>query len=137
MAKRPLPQVTPVTRFYWEAGAEGVLKVLRCEDCARWIHPPQPLCPVCLSERVMPQEVAGTGTVYSVTVNHQPWMPDLPIPYAIARIALDGVDDVLITSNVVGPDAIDARIGDRVRVRFEEQEGVWIPLFDRTEAGEA
>ena len=137
MVKRPLPQVTPVSRFYWEAGAEGVLKILRCEDCLRWIHPPQPLCPACLSERVTPQAAAGTGAVYSVTVNHQPWMPGLPLPYVIARVALDGVDGVLITSNIVGSDAIEARIGDRVRVCFEEQDGVWIPLFNRIEALEA
>jgi len=31
---------------------------------------------------------------------------------------------------IVAMDAVDAGIGDRVRVTFEEQGGIWFPLFE-------
>jgi len=131
MATRPRPIVDPLSRFYWEAGKEGGLKLLRCQDCGTWLHPPRPVCSHCLSENVAPEAVAGTGTVYSLTVNHQAWMPGLDLPYVIARVALDGVDGVLLTTNIVGDDALGVAIGDPVRVTFEEQDGIWFPLFER------
>jgi uncharacterized OB-fold protein len=58
-------------------------------------------------------------------------MPGLDLPYVIARVALDGVDGVLLTTNIVGDDALGVAIGDPVRVTFEEQDGIWFPLFER------
>lgn len=51
------------------------------------------------------------------------------MPYVIARVALDGVEDVLLTTNIVGEGSFEAAIGNRVRVCFEAQDGVWFPLF--------
>lgn len=129
MVARPRPRISPLNRFFWEAGREGVLKLLRCQDCGAWLHPVRPICNACLSENVEPEPVAGTGTVYSITVNHQAWVPGLPVPYTIARIELDGVEGVLLTSNIVGEGALEAKIGDRVKVCFEEEDGIWFQLF--------
>jgi len=129
MATRARPIIDPVNEFFWQAGKAGKLQILRCQACETWLHPPRPICATCLSEDVAPETVDGTGTVYSVTVNHQPWVPGLAVPYVIARISLDGVDDVLLTTNIVGEQALDTQIGDRVRVTFEEQGELWFPLF--------
>jgi len=80
---------------------------------------------------VAPEAVSGRGIVYSLTVNHQPWMPGLDVPYVIARVALDGVNDVLLTTNIVGDGALDVSIGDAVYATFEEQGGLWFPVFKR------
>lgn len=133
---RPLPFVSPMNRFYWEAGKDGALKIQRCQDCSTWIHPAQPICRNCLSENVAPEAVAGTGKIFSITINHQMWAPGLEVPYAIARVKLDGVGDtVLLTTNIVGEGALEAKIDDPVKVVFEEQDGVWFPLFERTGTG--
>lgn len=137
MATRPRPRVTPLNRFYWEAGKEGVLKIMRCQDCATWLHPAQPVCRSCLSENVAPQAVAGTASVYSISVNYQAWAPGLDVPYTIARVALDGVADVLLTTNIVGDGALETAIGDAVKVCFEEQDGIWFPLFTPARKGSA
>jgi uncharacterized OB-fold protein len=129
MAMRPRPRLTPLNRFYWEAGKENVLKIMRCQDCSIWIHPVMPVCPGCMSENVAPEVVAGTATVYSISVNYQAWAPGLEVPYTIARVVLDGVDEVLLTTNIVGDGALETTINDRVKVCFEEQEGIWFPLF--------
>ena len=131
MVVRVSPRIGPLNRFYWESGRDGVLRIMRCQDCGTWLHPAKPLCSSCLSEDVAPQATSGTGTVYSITINHQAWQPGLEVPYAIARVALDGVDGVLLTTNIVGPGALDTQIGDAVRVTFEEQNGIWYPLFER------
>lgn len=129
MTARLRPRLTPVNRFYWEAGRDGVLKILRCRACGTWIFPAQPVCRACHGEDVAPEAVSGTGTIYSITINHQAWVPGLETPYAIARVALDGVEGVLLTTNITGEGALDGAIGDRVEVRFEEQDGIWFPLF--------
>jgi uncharacterized protein len=129
MTPRPRPRLTPVNRFYWEGGSEGVLKILRCQTCGTWIYPAQPICRVCLSEDLAPQPLSGTATIYSITINHQAWVPDLEVPYVIARVAPDGVDGVLLTTNIIGEGALNAAIDDRVEVCFDEQDGIWFPQF--------
>jgi len=130
-APRVLPRLDSENRFFWTAGAEGQLRFLRCQACSTFIHPPRPVCRRCLSEKVAPEAVAGTGTIDTYTVNHQAWRPDLEVPYVIARVAIDGAPGVFLTTNIVGC-AVDAvEIGDRVRVKFEQQGDVYLPLFEK------
>jgi len=130
-APRVLPRLDSENRFFWTAGAEGQLRLLRCQECSTFIHPPRPVCRRCLSENVAPEAVAGTGTIDTYTVNYQAWRPDLEVPYVIARVAIDGAPGVFLTTNIVGC-AVDAvEIGDRVRVKFEQHGDVYLPLFER------
>jgi uncharacterized OB-fold protein len=130
-APRVLPRLDSENRFFWTAGAEGQLRFLRCQACSTFIHPPRPVCRRCLSEKVAPETVAGTGTIDTYTVNYQAWRPDLEVPYVIARVAIDGAPGVFLTTNIVGC-AVDAvEIGDRVRVKFEQQGDVYLPLFEK------
>ena len=130
-APRVLPRLDSENRFFWTSGAEGQLRFLRCQACSTFIHPPRPVCRRCLSEKVAPEAVAGTGTIDTYTVNYQAWRPDLEVPYVIARVAIDGAPGVFLTTNIVGcaVDAVD--IGDRVRVKFEQQGEVYLPLFEK------
>jgi uncharacterized OB-fold protein len=127
-----LPKLDGDNRAFWTGGAEGALRIMRCGDCGAFIHPPRPVCRVCLSDNVAPAAVAGTGVVDTFTVNHQAWYPGLEVPFVIARVALDGAPGVYLTTNIVGcsPDAVE--IGDRVRVTFLQQDDVYLPLFEKT-----
>jgi uncharacterized OB-fold protein len=128
---RVLPRLDAENRFFWTGGADGKLRLLRCQACATFIHPPRPVCRKCLSENVAPEPLPGTGTVDTFTVNYQEWRPGLETPYVIARVAIDGAPGVYLTTNIVGcpVDAVD--IGDRVRVRFEQQGEIYLPLFEK------
>jgi uncharacterized OB-fold protein len=128
---RLLPRLGPDNRFFWTSGADGKLRFLCCGDCATFVHPPQPLCPRCHSEDVAPVAVAGTGTVETFTINHQKWHPAMEVPFVIARIAIDGAPGVILTSNVIGCPVDEVAIGTRVRVVFEQQDDVWLPLFEK------
>jgi uncharacterized protein len=130
-APRVLPRLDSENRFFWTAGAEGQLRFLRCQECAAFIHPPRPVCRRCLSENVAPEAVAGTGTIDTYTVNYQAWRPGLEVPYVIARVAVDGAPGVFLTTNIVGCAVEAVEIGDRVRVKFEQQGEVYLPLFEK------
>jgi uncharacterized OB-fold protein len=75
---------------------------LRCKECSTFIHPPRPVCRHCLSEKVAPEVVPGTGIIDTFTLNYQEWRPGLDVPYAIARVAIDGAPGVYLTTNIVG-----------------------------------
>ena len=130
-AKRALPRLTVDNRFFWTSGEDGKLRFLQCQDCLTFLHPPYPVCHQCLSDKIEPTVVPGTGTVDMYTVNHHQWRPGLEVPYVIARIAVHGAPGVFLTSNVVNCPVDEVDIGDEVRVIFEHQDDVWIPLFEK------
>ncbi|NGY03942.1 Zn-ribbon domain-containing OB-fold protein [Solimonas terrae] len=131
---RPQPRLDADNRAFWTGGANGELLIHRCADCGGYVHPPRPVCRHCLSDKVAPSAVPGTGVVDTFTVNHQKWFPAMEVPFVIARVALDGAPGVYLTTNIVGcpVDAVD--IGDKVRVTFEQHGEVWLPLFEKVDA---
>ena len=129
--KRPRPKLDAINRPFWTGGAAGQLYITQCNDCAEWTHPPREFCRHCQSESVGPQAVPGTGAIDTLTVNHQAWMPGLEVPFVIARVRLDGAAGVILTTNIVGSPVDSVDFEDRVRVTFEEQDGIWFPLFER------
>jgi len=131
MADRPLPLLDDENRDFWTGGAEGELRIMKCADCATYIHPPRPVCSNCLSDNVAPEAVVGTGVIDTYTVNHQQWHPAMKPPYVIARVALDDVPGVYLTTNIVGCPVEEVDIGDRVKVTFEQCDDVFLPLFEK------
>ena len=125
---RVLPALGGPTDFFWTSGADGRLRLLKCLSCSYLIHPPAPVCPQCLGRSNAPTEVSGRGTVYSYTVNHQPWDGDAE-PYVIAVVALDEQPELRLTTNLVDLAANDVRIGLKVEVVFEDHAPVFLPLF--------
>ncbi len=66
------------------------------------------------------------------TVNVHQWIPGFEPPYVIANVALADDPSVHLTTNIVGCEPDDVHIGQVVSVVFEEQEDVWLPLFEPT-----
>ena len=129
---RPLPELTPATEWFWTSGAEGHLRIQRCQDCHTFVHPPVPICPVCRSRHWEPTVVSGRGTIIGVTVNRHQWHPDFTPPYVIAVVALAEEPTVRLTTNIVDADPDQVTIGQEVTVTFEHHEDVWLPLFRLT-----
>jgi len=128
---RPRPKLDADNRAFWTGGAEGKLMIVQCGDCGEFTHPPRLLCRHCQSENVAPQAVAGTGEIDTCSINYQSWMPGLEVPYVIARVRLDGVPGVYLTTNIVNSPVEEVRFDDKVRVVFEEQDGIFYPLFEK------
>lgn len=128
---RPRPRLDNDNRAFWTGGAEGQLNIIKCGDCGRFTHPPRQICRHCQSENVAPEAVAGTGAIDTFTINYQAWMPGLEVPFVIARVRLDGVPGVVLTTNIVNCAVENVKFDDKVKVAFDEQDGIWFPVFEK------
>ena len=125
----PLPALDADNTPFWTGGGDGQLLISRCGNCARWLHPPVPVCRFCLSTDVSPQPSSGKGAVLTYTVNRQQWLPALAPPYVIAVIGLDDDPELRVSTRLVDVEPEAVRIGMRVAVVFEPAGDVWLPLF--------
>ena len=119
----PAPSVSPETKPFWDAAAEGTLLLKRCDACAELHYYPRAACPFCGSDRTSWQPASGRGTIYSYSVFRR-----APVPYAIAYVTLE--EGPTMMTNIVDGDLDAIRIGQRVRVRFVPTDGgPPVPMF--------
>jgi uncharacterized OB-fold protein len=76
-----------------------------------------------------PEAVSGRGTVFTFTVNRQPYNPDVEVPYVIALVELVEQRGLRFATNIVGCAPEDVFIGMPVEVRFEPAGDAWAPVF--------
>jgi uncharacterized protein len=127
-APRLLPTLDDHNRAFWTGGRDGQLLIQRCEACARWVHPPRASCPAC-GGALRAEPVRGTGTVFTYTINEQQFRPEVTPPYVIAIVVLDEQGDLRLPTNIVGCAPEDVSVDLRVRVVFEQQGEIFVPLF--------
>jgi uncharacterized OB-fold protein len=127
--RRAFPAITAVNQHFWCGGADGQLHILRCAN-RHWIHPYAARCPTCGSAEIAPQPVSGLGTVAGFTVNHQPWLPDVPVPYVVAVVELAERHDLRLMTNMPRTPIEDVHVGMPVKVFFEQHGDVFLPLFE-------
>jgi uncharacterized protein len=129
---RMLPKLTDDNRAFWTGGADGQLRIGWCANCERWVQPPAANCRDCQGH-LEARAVSGRGTVLTYTVNHQRYMPTVPVPYVIAIVELEEQADLRIATNIVECEPDSVHIGLPVIVRFERHEvdgdTVYFPLF--------
>jgi uncharacterized OB-fold protein len=133
-APRQLPALEPETAFFWTAGAEGRLLICHCDACSRYLHPPLPRCPGCGGE-TQPRAVSGKGRVAAYTVNVQPWLPGMKVPFVYAAVELAEQAELYVMTNITDCPVREVRRGLPVEVWFEQHEDVFLPMFRPT--GEA
>jgi uncharacterized OB-fold protein len=115
---------------FWTGGERGELVFWRCQACGYWIHPPSPVCPICLSRDIATEATNGRAVVHSFTVNEQNWNPTMPAPYVIALVELEAQAGLRLMTNIVNCEPDEVSIGMPVQVVFEQHDDVWIPLFE-------
>jgi uncharacterized OB-fold protein len=128
---RKLPQFTPDTAPFWQGGKDSALLIHFCRACARFFHPPAPICPRCLSLDVEPRPVSGRASVVTYTINYQRWTQDLEVPFVIAIVELVEQNGLRFLTNITGCAPEEVSIDMPVRVRFLQIEDVWLPQFER------
>jgi hypothetical protein len=127
---RVLPALTELNRSFWTTDMDApVLRIHRCADCRLYLHPPVPRCRGCQSAAVTSEPVSGRAVVYSFTVNHHRWTPEVDGPYVVAIVELAEQQGLRLTTNIVGCDVDDVHIGMPVSVRFEDCGDVQVPVF--------
>ncbi len=127
---RPLPSLHEAdTRPFWEATKNHELRFQRCADCKHVVFYPRQHCTACLGHSLDWETSAGEGTVYTYSVVRQNYHPFFRVqgPYAVAWIDLD--EGFRMLSNVVGVDAESVSVGQRVKVDWEDKDGLALPMF--------
>jgi uncharacterized protein len=129
---RMLPELNDHNRAFWTGGADGQLMIAFCVTCELWVGPPAADCPDC-GGVLEARPVSGRGTVFTYTVNHQPFNPAVPVPYVIAIVELEEQADLRIASNIVDCEPDSVHTGLLVEVRFERQDADddtrYVPVF--------
>jgi uncharacterized OB-fold protein len=130
---KPLPEITPVTKPFWEAATKGRLVMQRCGDCRSWIWCPRPACIECGSEKLVWTPMSGRGRVFAFTVIREVIGRALrgfekDIPYVTAWIDLQ--EGPRICSNIVQCPVENVRIGLEVEIIFEKASAeISLPKF--------
>ena len=127
---RPIPQITPELRPFFEASKQGQLVVQKCGNCATLRFPPRRICSNCLSREASWAPVSGEGEVYSFIVMHRVYHPAFAtqVPYAVAMVKLK--EGAKLISNVIGINPHEIKCGMPVEVSFEKlDEEVTLPMF--------
>lgn len=111
---KPRPVPTPVTRPFWDALRDGVIRLQRCDACGSWVHYPRSRCSSCLSDDLSWHEVSGRGSVYTFSIARQPTAPPFAddVPQVITVVELDEGPRLTTTLVDVEPDAV--QVGMRV-----------------------
>lgn len=128
----PKPVANADSHPYWSAARERRLVIRKCKDCGELHFMPRNLCPACWSDQLEWIDAAGTGRVHSFTVIRRASDPAFAslVPYVVALIELD--EGPRMMANILGDGALSVRIGDPVRVTFEDRgEGALLPQFER------
>jgi len=126
-ASIPKPEVTELTRPYWEALAQGRLMFQRCDCGLAWL-PARRECPQCLSDKVRWENATGTGKLVSWVVYHMAYSDAFKdkLPYNVAVVELD--EGPRLITNMLG--AHEALACDApVRLAIEVVDGLALARF--------
>jgi uncharacterized protein len=105
----------------------SALLIEYCDDCAHWVHPSTGECREC-GAALAARPVSGHGTVFTYTVNHHPYNPEIPTPYVIAIVELAEQDGLRVAANIVGCEPDSVICGMPVDIQPERGAG-GAPLF--------
>jgi len=127
-ARRPRPNVTEDTAFYFDAARQARLMIQRCAACGEFQHPPLPACGRCHSFDVRAAQVSGRGQLYSYTVVHAPAVEPFDPPYVVALVALD--EGPRVVAGLVGVDRQYVAIGMALQATFTDFDAeLRLPMF--------
>ena len=130
---RPQPRFPePDTQPFYDATKEHRLTYQQCNACKNVVFYPRAHCTSCGSRDLAWKDSKGQGTVYTYSVvrlnRHPAFMP--LGPYAVAYVDLD--EGFRVLTNIVGVNdpLTDVKVGQRVKVQWEDQEsGIALPMF--------
>lgn len=119
---KPLPQPTPISAPFWDGLRAHTVRLQQCEH-GHWLFFPRTHCPTCGTRQLAWHTVSGEGTLYSFTVARVPTLPEFSdeMPQLLAVVELD--QGVHLNTTLVGVDAANLRVGQRLRPVFDERPG--------------
>lgn len=124
------PALTEETAPFWEAAQDGRLLCEVCLECGAQSFPPRRICRTCGSRNAGWIQIDRPGHVYSYTVNHHRWLPDMEVPFVIVLVEFADHPGVRIPGRLRGCAIEAVTIGMSVAVGFEPGPGGFaVPSF--------
>jgi uncharacterized OB-fold protein len=131
----PLPEPSETTAPFWEHCNDRRLMFQGCADCGALTHPPLPACPKCQSLNRTWLDAPDEARVYSFTWVHTAAHESVAavLPYNVVVVEFPKMPGVRLVSNVVDVERDELRIGEVVRLTWDEgPEGHWRPRFRKS-----
>jgi uncharacterized OB-fold protein len=131
-AKKSLPKINKIDAPYWQAAAAGKLMLQKCRACGKVQFFPRAVCVDCFSGDLDWIDAKGTGKIHSFSWVRVPRNPafkeEAPICYI--NVVLD--EGVIMESRLVGNNKDKVKMGDRVKVVFQETHNpeIKLPMFE-------
>lgn len=134
--KKTLPVIDSDTAPYWNAAREHRLALMRCVQTKNYIHPPGPGSPFTGGDETEWVDLGGeiSGTIYSFVVVHRPFGRGFRDegPFVVALVDVDQAPGARITANVRSVDVNDVKIGQSVRMIWEDvTDEVSLPQWEK------
>jgi uncharacterized protein len=125
----PAPELSDLSRPFWDALKQGALSFQRCKACGHAWLPARSECPQCLAGDWQRESAQGGASLVSWVVYRMAYHPafEARLPYTVAVVQLD--EGPRMISNVVGADATSLRIDQRLRLVLEAEADVMVPRF--------
>ncbi|MGO1120685.1 Zn-ribbon domain-containing OB-fold protein [Rhodovibrionaceae bacterium A322] len=132
----PKPDITAISKPYWDSLREGVLLFQECPSCThRWL-PPRAACPNCLDPNPRWRPSSGQGQVVSWVVYHHAYADHLKscLPYDVTVVELE--EGPRLLTNVIDSQAGQAlSVGLPVELAVERVEDIALARFRRLPEG--
>ena len=128
---KPLPDITEENRPFWDGLQRHEFLVPKCNHCGDYNWVPYPACRTCLSVDQVWVRVSGDATIFSYTVVHRgPGVFQEEVPYVVALAELvEQPRPMLVLGNVRGIEPAAVRIGQRVRIEYDDIPGEDVTLW--------
>jgi uncharacterized OB-fold protein len=127
---KPLPEVTPESRPFWEGCRRHELLIQHCRACGDLQYYPRGVCAACWSGDLDWRASSGRGAVYTFTVVRRSQAPGFKdaLPYVLAYVEL--AEGVQMLTTLVDVDPARVAIGMPVAVVFDDvTPDVTLPRF--------
>ena len=125
----PVPEMTELSRPFWNALKQGALTFQRCTACGHAWLPARPECPQCLASEWRRESAQGGATLVSWVVYRIPYHPAFKarLPYTVAVVRLD--EGPRMISNIVADAGAPLRIDQRLQLVIEDDGDLAVPRF--------
>ena len=134
MPQKSIPKVNKVDQPFWEGAARSKFLLQKCRACGKVQFFPRVACVDCFGELDW-IESKGMGKIHSFTLVRVPRNPafkdEVPIYYI--NVILD--EGVIVESKLVGEKKEKVKLGDKVKVVFEQTHNpeIKLPCFELAE----
>jgi len=132
--QKSIPKVNKVDQPFWEGAANSKFLLQKCRSCGKVQFFPRVACVDCFGALDWVQ-AKGTGNIHSFTLVRVPRNPafkdEVPIYYI--NVILD--EGVIVESKLVGEKKEKVKLGDKVKVVFEQTHNpeIKLPCFELAE----